>query len=244
MANEEPVSTPDPEEEEEDPQDDDLDSDKSSESEYDSDYDSDDYNSHLLSMGIIPEGYEPPENVPEETSTFTPQEFVDEALKTINHPPLRKMQAEAEERFLTKKDPFDFPYDPENWSEKDLQELWTTGPPLDNNTGWDPDWAGRKEWEQVAIGAEHGLNPRIAPFYVPYRKPYPVLPKVIPYLRNPLNLLEELDRIEEVLKWVSYIFPNGNTYVDDLLLFQQCIWLCYLFRDGIWISFMVVCQFR
>ena len=67
--------------------------------------------------------------------------------------------------------------------------------------------------EQIADGEE----PPIAPFYLPYRKHYPPIPDNHYDIATPKDAIEELDRIEEFLKWVSYIFEDGSTYVYIIL---------------------------
>ncbi|XP_022957766.1 protein TIC 100 isoform X1 [Cucurbita moschata] len=133
---------------------------------------------------------------------------------------VKKMQEEEEETVVYHEDLFDFPKDPENWTEEDLQELWMDAPLEMEKPGWDPIWADEKDWEVMRDEVEAGKDPPIAPFYVPYRKPYPVIPDNHFDIPNAKSVIEELDRIEEFLKWVSYIFPDGSSYEgtvwDDL----------------------------
>ncbi|BBH05088.1 Membrane Occupation and Recognition Nexus repeat-containing protein, partial [Prunus dulcis] len=86
--------------------------------------------------------------------------------------------------------------------------------------GWDPVWADEEEWDIVREEIKAGKDPPIAPFYVPYRRPYPAIPDDHHDISNPKAVIEELDRIEEFLKWVSYVFPDGSSYEgtvwDDL----------------------------
>lgn len=126
---------------------------------------------------------------------------------------VKKMQEEEEETVVYHEDLFDFPKDPENWTEEDLQELWMDAPLEMEKPGWDPIWADEKDWEVMRDEVEAGKDPPIAPFYVPYRKPYPVIPDNHFDIPNAKSVIEELDRIEEFLKWVSYIFPDGSSYV-------------------------------
>ncbi|KAF5726638.1 protein TIC isoform X1 [Tripterygium wilfordii] len=78
---------------------------------------------------------------------------------------------------------------------------------------WDPVWADEEDWEVVNEEIREGRDSPIAPFYIPYRKPYPVIPDNHYDISNPKAFIEELDRIEEFFKWVSYIFPDGSSYV-------------------------------
>ncbi|KAH9602705.1 hypothetical protein KSS87_010603 [Heliosperma pusillum] len=104
--------------------------------------------------------------------------------------------------------------------EADLQELWADAPLAATKPGWDPVWADEEDWEIVEDELREGKDPPIAPFYLPYRKPYPVIPDNHYDISTPKAVVEELDRIEEFLKWVSFIFADGSSYEgtvwDDL----------------------------
>ncbi|EHA8588931.1 protein TIC [Cocos nucifera] len=132
----------------------------------------------------------------------------------------KKLEGEEERNYVHHEDLYDFPPDPEKWREEDLQELWADAPLDMTEPGWDPVWADEEEWEVVRHEMEAGRDPAIAPFYVPYRKYYPAIPDNHHDISNPKSVIEELDRIEEFLKWVSYVFPDGSTYEgtvwDDL----------------------------
>ncbi|CAN4120431.1 unnamed protein product [Withania somnifera] len=86
--------------------------------------------------------------------------------------------------------------------------------------GWDPNWVDEEEEDIIDREIKAGRDPPIAPFYVPYRKPYPVIPDNHYDISNPKSVIEEFDRIEEFLKWVSFIFADGSSYEgtvwDDL----------------------------
>ncbi|KAF3455102.1 hypothetical protein FNV43_RR05550 [Rhamnella rubrinervis] len=133
---------------------------------------------------------------------------------------LRRQQEEEDRNYVFYEDLFDFPEDPENWTEEDLKELWADAPLGMTKPGWDPVWADEEDWEVVRDEIKEGRDPPIAPFYVPYRKPYPVIPDNHYDISNPKAVIEELDRIEEFLQWVSYVFQDGSTYEgtvwDDL----------------------------
>ncbi|GMN56234.1 hypothetical protein TIFTF001_025342 [Ficus carica] len=133
---------------------------------------------------------------------------------------LRRRMEEEERNYVNHEDLFDFPEDPENWKEEDLRELWADAPLEMTKPGWDPAWADEDDWDIVRKEIAAGRDPPIAPFYVPYRKPYPVIPDNHHDISNPKSVVEELDRIEEFLTWVSYIFPDGSSYEgtvwDDL----------------------------
>ncbi|XP_023753045.1 protein TIC 100 [Lactuca sativa] len=115
---------------------------------------------------------------------------------------------------------YNFPRDPENWKEEDLQEYWADGPPLIMKPGWDPNFVDKEEVDYINEEIREGRDPPIAPFYVPYRKCYPVIPDNHYDIRNAKSVIEELDRIEEFLEWHSFVFADGSTYEgtiwDDL----------------------------
>ncbi|PIN10893.1 hypothetical protein CDL12_16517 [Handroanthus impetiginosus] len=140
--------------------------------------------------------------------------------KLFSQKRLQRELDEEEELYDSPEDRFNFPPDPENWREEDLKELWADAPFMATKPGWDPHWVDEDEIEIIRREVKSGRDPPIAPFYVPYRKPYPVIPNNHPDIKDPKSVIEELDRIEEFLTWVSYIFPDGSTYEgtvwDDL----------------------------
>ncbi|PON46014.1 MORN motif [Parasponia andersonii] len=133
---------------------------------------------------------------------------------------MRRRRAAQDRDYVFYEDLFDFPEDPENWREEDLMEYWADAPLEMTKPGWDPAWVDEEDWEIVRKEIAAGRDPPIAPFYVPFRKPYPVIPDNHYDIKNPKAVIEELDRIEEFLTWVSYIFPDGSSYEgtvwDDL----------------------------
>ncbi|KAI3450671.1 hypothetical protein Pfo_007336 [Paulownia fortunei] len=153
-------------------------------------------------------------------SENTPEVNIPRFTKLLNSKRLRKEQEEEEEDIEYHEDLFDFPRDPENWREEDLKELWADAPLEMTKPGWDPNWVDEEEVEIISEEIKAGRDPPIAPFYVPYRKNYPVIPDNHYDISNPKSVIEELDRIEEFLIWVSYIFPDGSSYEgtvwDDL----------------------------
>ncbi|XP_057961985.1 protein TIC 100 [Malania oleifera] len=140
--------------------------------------------------------------------------------KVLDSKRLKKTEDEEDRKYVYYEDLFDFPKDPENWREEDLKELWADAPLEMTKPGWDPVWADEDDWDVVREEIRAGRDPPIAPFYLPYRKSYPVIPDNHYDISNPKAVIEELDRIEEFLKWVSYIFLDGSSYEgtvwDDL----------------------------
>ncbi|KAI3916619.1 hypothetical protein MKW98_026361 [Papaver atlanticum] len=186
-----------------------------SDSEYDSDADSDD-------SSVAAEYIRPGEPVYDSDAeeNNTEEANISQFLRAFNSKRLRKKDEEEEKDLVKHEDLYDFPKDPENWKEEDIQELWGDAPLETTKPGWDPVWADDNEWGIVAKEIKNGRNPPIAPFYVPYRKYYPAIPDNHHDIANPKAVIEELDRIEEFLKWVSYIFRDGSSYEgtvwDDL----------------------------
>lgn len=191
-------------------EDSDTESDSDSYSSYDSSYDGDyeggdEVRDDALAYRRSREELAQAENTPE--ANF---QLFSEVLDSKR---VKKIHEEEEREILARDEPFDFPKDPENWREEDLREFWADGPLEIDGTGWDPVWADEDSWEYVQDQIAAGRKPPIAPFYVPFRKYYPAIPDNHFDISNPKATIEELDRIEEFLKWVSYVFPDGSTYV-------------------------------
>lgn len=153
----------------------------------------------------------PGEVVPEDQNT--PEVNVKLFNQVLEGKRVKRRQEEEDKGYVFHEDLFDFPEDPEKWREEDLKELWGDAPLEMTKPGWDPVWADEEDWEIVRDEIREGNDPPIAPFYVPYRKPYPVIPEDDHDISNPKAVIEELDRIEEFLAWVSYVFPDGSSYV-------------------------------
>ncbi|KAL0390022.1 UNVERIFIED_CONTAM: hypothetical protein Scaly_0359300 [Sesamum calycinum] len=192
----------------------------SSESDSDSDLGSDSDSDEEPVPYIRPDGrgQEPkPQDFEDEN---TPEANISRFSKILFSKRMRRELEEEEQEIENHEDLFDFPRDPENWREEDLKELWADAPLEMTKPGWDPNWVDEEEVDIISEEIKAGRDPPIAPFYVPYRKPYPAIPNNHHDISNPKAVIEELDRIEEFLRWVSYIFPDGSTYEgtvwDDL----------------------------
>lgn len=209
MANKEDQETPPPPSaadappQDEDPE---NDSDSDSDSDYysDSSFDEADVEAYLSAFRNEPGTTETKEEDPETN-------FRDIAAALDKSEAVKRMHDIEDPEFLDPPNPFDFPKDPENWTEEDLRELWADAPIDISGTGWDPAFVPEDEWEYVLDEIAKGRHPPIAPFYLPYRKHYPAIPLNHSDINNPEAVIEELDRIEEFLKWVSYIFEDGST---------------------------------
>lgn len=141
----------------------------------------------------------------------TPEANIARFNKVLNSTRYLKLKQEAIERDARRKDPFNFPPDKENWREEDLMELWGDAPAEMTKPGWDPKWAEEEELDVIDDMIRAGRDAPVAPFYVPYRKFYPVVPRNNRDIKTPKAVIEELDRIEEFLKWVSFIFRDGSS---------------------------------
>ncbi|CAH9148432.1 unnamed protein product [Cuscuta epithymum] len=168
---------------------------------YNSDSDSDD------EMPYIRPGEYDPNEVSED-----PDDNIRDFLRVIYSDRALKKEEEKERTRLPYEELFNFPKDPEKWSEEDLKEIWADPPTGANKTGWDPNWADREDKNAVRNEVKAGREPPIGPFYIPYRKPYPAIPNNNHDISNPKAVIEELDRREEFMRWVSYIFKDGSSY--------------------------------
>lgn len=183
-----------------------LSSSSSSSSDDDSDdydsYDSDDYDGEG-------EGEGGEEKKKEDDNS--PESNIRRFTEAFENGESQKQIEEEDREYVYHEDLFDFPKDPEKWREEDLRELWGDAPIEMTKPGWDPVWADEEDWDIVREELKEGRDPPIAPFYVPYRKPFPAIPDNHFDIANPKSVIEEMDRIEEFLKWVSYIFADGSS---------------------------------
>lgn len=199
--------------------------------EYDSEYDSEDvtFVDNLWSDGE------------DDYSTETTVRKFNEAFDSKEY---QKREEKEMRELVYDEDLFDFPKDPENWREEDLQELWADGPVDMTKIGWDPVWADEEDWDIVRDEIKAGKDPPIAPFYVPFRRPYPAIPDNHYDIQTAKAVVEELDRIEEFLTWVSFIFPNGSSLVH-FDLFEYLTAYFELFDAGYdWIVVFVFFFFK
>ncbi|VFQ71561.1 unnamed protein product [Cuscuta campestris] len=133
-------------------------------------------------------------------------------MNVINSKRIQRRMEEDERASLLENELFEFPKDPEKWKEEDLKELWADPPAGNSKTGWDPNLADKEDISTVRREIKAGRDPLIGPFYIPYRKPYPAIPDNHYDISNPKGVIEELDRIEEFLRWVSYVFEDHSSY--------------------------------
>ncbi|XP_042514361.1 protein TIC 100 [Macadamia integrifolia] len=166
------------------------------------------------------EGYEDYFSDDEFKDDNSPEKNIKLFMQVLESKGLKNLQEEEERKFVFHEDRFNFHEDPENWREEDIKELWADAPLKMTKPGWDPVWADEEDWDVVQEEIKEGRDPPIAPFYLPYRKYYPAIPDNHFDISDPKSVIEELDRIEEFLKWVSYVFADGSSYEgtvwDDL----------------------------
>ncbi|CAL1367061.1 unnamed protein product [Linum trigynum] len=190
---------------------------RSSDSDSESEYSEDDYTAVESADGTV-SYVRPGDEIPE--SLNTPEINIPRFKALLDSKAMKKMEEEEDRDYVVWEDIWDFPPDRENWKEEDLQELWADAPVGMTKPGWDPALADEEDWKVVKEEMKEGRDPHIEPFYVPYRKPYPVIPDNHYDIQTPKGVIEELDRIEEFLTWVSYVFEDGSTYEgtvwDDL----------------------------
>ncbi|XWS28620.1 hypothetical protein CRYUN_Cryun25bG0086300 [Craigia yunnanensis] len=188
-------------------------------SDSDSDYSSSSSDDYIEESDSETLTYTRPGEAPPESEN-TPETNIRRYTRVLESKRIKRIQEEEDQDYIYYEDLWDFPEDRENWREEDLKEYWVDAPLEMTKPGWDPVWADEEDWEIVTDEIKAGRDPGIAPFYVPYRKPYPAIPDNHYDISNPKAVIEELDRIEEFLNWVSYIFPDGSSYEgtvwDDL----------------------------
>ncbi|KAF5770121.1 hypothetical protein HanXRQr2_Chr14g0655941 [Helianthus annuus] len=163
----------------------------------------------------------PPSLLDTEPLDDTPESYFKKVSQILESEEYKKLEESQEINDVDNIDElYDFPADPEEWKEEDLKEFWADAPPFLMKPGWDPNWVDKDELEVINEEIREGRDPPIAPFYVPYRKHYPVIPHNHYDIRNAKSVIEELDRIEEFLTWHSFVFADGSTYEgtvwDDL----------------------------
>ncbi|KAF2300736.1 hypothetical protein GH714_015432 [Hevea brasiliensis] len=178
------------------------DSDSDSDSDYDFDYDY--APGQDATVPYTRPGDEPP------PSDNTPEINIARFSQVLDSKQMKKMEEEEERNYTYYEDLFNFPEDEENWREEDLKELWADAPLEMTKPGWDPVWADEEDWEIMRNEMKKGRDPPIAPFYLPYRPPYPVIPDNHYDISNPKAVIEELDRIEE------FLLGYEGTVWDDL----------------------------
>ncbi|XP_071705831.1 protein TIC 100 [Rutidosis leptorrhynchoides] len=161
------------------------------------------------------------QNILEDDLDDSPESYFKKVSQVLESEEFKKLEESEEINDVDNIDElYDFPPDPENWKEEDLKEYWADAPTFMIKPGWDPNFVDKDEVKIINEEIQAGRDPPIAPFYVPYRKHYPVIPHNHYDIKNAKSVIEELDRIEEVLQWHSFVFADGSTYEgtvwDDL----------------------------
>jgi len=188
-------------------------SESESESDYDSDYSYDEEEDESFRRALAGDEDDEDSGEAREDKRNNPETNLREFSRALDSAGAKELHDELDPLIVEERNPFDFPEDPENWSEHDLRELWADPINEISGTGWDPAFATEEEYEHVNEMLADGDDPPIAPFYLPFRKHYPPIPDNHYDIATPKDTIEELDRIEEFLRWVSYVFQDGSTYV-------------------------------
>lgn len=144
----------------------------------------------------------------------------------------------AEEEVVEEEDLWDFPVDREHWTEEDLGEHWEDYWGDTNAVGWDPELVSSASYEKYEkLWNEGNPGPPGTPYYVPYRKFYPQIPDNHYDIQTPEDVVEELERMEEFLVWVSYIFKDGSTY-------EGTVWDDLAHGKGVYTTAMELCRYE
>eukprot|EP00850_Spirogloea_muscicola_P023413 SM000354S13408 [mRNA] locus=s354:28525:33934:- [translate_table: standard] len=139
---------------------------------------------------------------------------------------------------------WNFPHDPHNWREGDMDEDWIDAPDNDPAPGADPvldeldlevgDREARKEAFDELV--RKGEKPP-SDVYVPYRHPYPAVPEDDVDIVGPEGVIEELERAEEFLDWASYVFADGSQY-------EGTVWDDNAHGKGVYVTPHDLCRYE
>ncbi|KAH7292956.1 hypothetical protein KP509_28G005300 [Ceratopteris richardii] len=134
---------------------------------------------------------------------------------------MQRLEKKIDEEKVADEEQWNFPYDKEHWTEEDLGEHWEDAFEDTKATGWDPNFVSDESWEKYEkLWQEGEPAPPGTPYFVPYRKLYPIIPDDHLDIQTPEDVVEELEREEEFLVWYSYLFLDGSSYEgtvwDDL----------------------------
>ncbi|BBN01371.1 hypothetical protein MPTK1_2g06920 [Marchantia polymorpha subsp. ruderalis] len=161
-----------------------------------------------------------------------------EAARLRREKRLEEEEAEAgsdDEDVIEEEDMWNFPVDEEKWTEADVGEEWADAWPGDDKAGFDPELVDDEE--EVLKQWKEGGGPPRRPYYVPYRKHYPLIPEDHPDIQTPQDVVEELERYEEFLTWASYIFEDGSTY-------EGTVWDDLAHGRGVYTTALELCKYE
>ncbi|KAL3682761.1 hypothetical protein R1sor_000783 [Riccia sorocarpa] len=187
------------------------------------------------------EDYDDTDEEDEEEPGAVGEEFAKqrrEAARLRREKRLEEEEAEAEsddEDVIEEDELWNFPVDEYKWTEADIGEEWADPWPGDDKVGFDPDLV--EDDEEVVKQWNEGRGPPQRPYYVPYRKSYPLIPEDHPDIQTPQDVVEELERYEEFLSWVSYIFEDGSTY-------EGTVWDDLAHGRGVYTTALELCKYE
>ncbi|CAI5975031.1 unnamed protein product [Closterium sp. NIES-65] len=159
---------------------------------------------------------------------------------------LEKAAAEVAEE-----DEWNFPQDPDKWTEADLGEEWADAPADAKVPFYDP-LLGLSALDAADddADADDGRRRRKAPRkqqraklphsedrYVPYRQGLPPVNEMDDGSSGALKALEELEMEEEFLQWASYVFRDGATY-------EGTVWNDMAQGKGVYTTPLELCKYE
>ncbi|CAI5472354.1 unnamed protein product [Closterium sp. Yama58-4] len=159
---------------------------------------------------------------------------------------LEKAAAEVAEE-----EEWNFPQDPDKWTEADLGEEWADAPADAKVPFYDP-LLGLSALDAADddADADDGRRRRKAPRkqqraklphsedrYVPYRQGLPPVNEMEDGSSGALRALEELEMEEEFLQWASYVFRDGATY-------EGTVWNDMAQGKGVYTTPLELCKYE
>lgn len=138
---------------------------------------------------------------------------------------------------VSEEDLWNFPVDNEHWTEEDLGEKWADYWGDTMAVGYDPELVDEVDIEKHEKLRKEGKGPPDSPFYVPYRKFYPSIPDNHVDIQTPEDVVEELERMEEFLVWVSYVFEDGSSY-------EGTVWDDLAHGKGVYVTPLELCRYE
>ncbi|GJP51767.1 hypothetical protein CLOM_g10910 [Closterium sp. NIES-68] len=152
---------------------------------------------------------------------------------------------------VAEEDEWNFPQDPDKWTEADLGEEWAEAPPDAKVPFYDP-LLGLSALDAADddADADDGRRRRKAPRkqqraklphsedrYVPYRQGLPPVNEMDDGSSGALRALEELEMEEEFLQWASYVFRDGATY-------EGTVWNDMAQGKGVYTTPLELCKYE
>ncbi|CAI5489135.1 unnamed protein product [Closterium sp. Naga37s-1] len=162
---------------------------------------------------------------------------------------LEELEAAAAE--VAEEEEWNFPQDPDKWTEADLGEEWADAPADAKVPFYDP-LLGLSALDAADddADADDGRRRRKAPRkqqraklphsedrYVPYRQGLPPVNEMDDGSSGALKALEELEMEEEFLQWASYVFRDGATY-------EGTVWNDMAQGKGVYTTPLELCKYE